>query len=265
MMGGSRHQRKGIKTLRGRGQAERQRSTERGQRSQRPARRQMPAEKHRHKETRTEGQTRKERDRNSQREVIGEIQTREVAETGRDRDLHGETETRYTERASGPLGEPQTLRKPRSRGRDGLGLLDSAGRPGKDRHPGGRGPGRPPPLTCRPPRAAAPLSSGRGTSWGEVAAHGTRAPSRAGPASRAYAAPPPPAPPRPVRPAPRSAGSAAPAAPCAPGSRSFKGSAFEDRLSAPVARPLTAHLGTACSPEKPRPQRGLTSLGRYCT
>lgn len=77
-----------------------------------------------------------------------------------------------------------------------------------------------------------------------MAAHGTRAPSRAGPASRAYAAPPPPAPPRPVRPAPRSAGSAAPAAPCAPPSRRFKGSACEESLGVPIAGQFTVRPGT---------------------
>lgn len=185
----------------------------------------------RDRDSQREGQklTRGSHRRNTDRRSDGELRS--------DGDCERQGPTRrdghpYTERDRDPQGEPQTLRKPRRRGRDGLGLLDSAGRPGKDRHPGGRGPGRPPPLTCRPPRAAVPLSSGRGTSWGEVAAHGTRALSRAGPASRAYAAPPPPAPPRPIRPAPRSAGSAVPAAPSSPPSRRVKGSACEERSSA---------------------------------
>ena len=147
-----------------------------------------------------------------------------MTETGRHGDPHREKQRpKYRKRPTRRTTDPQ--RTPQRRRRDGLGLLDSAGRPGKDRHPGGRDPGRPPPLTCRPPREAVPFSSGRGTSWGEAAAHGARVPSRAGPASPAYAAPPPPAPPKPVRPAPRSTGSAAPAAPSAPRSCGVKGSA----------------------------------------
>lgn len=118
--GEARDQRNGRKTLRGQGQTERQRSNGRGQWSQSPARRRLDAsgETQTQRDPHRGTETRKERDRNSQGEVIGEIQTGGVTEscgateTARDRDPHEETATR-TQRETGthkenhrPSGSP---------------------------------------------------------------------------------------------------------------------------------------------------------------
>lgn len=106
-------------------------------------------------------------------------------------------------------GDPQ---KPRC---DGVGLLDSAGSREKEWHPAGRGSCWLPPLTCHPPRAAAPLSSGRVTSWRDTAGHGAPTPS---PAAR------PAQPTRRLhpRPAPWSVGSVPPAGRAAPQSQPIR-------------------------------------------
>ena len=88
---------------------------------------------------------------------------------------------------------------------------------------------------------------------------GTELPSRASPASLAYAAPPPPAPPKPVRPAPSSVGSVAPSTPSAPRSCRVKGSASGGRRERATAGNLLP--GIAGGLKRLRPRRALKSTG----
>lgn len=110
--GEARDQRNGRKTLRGQGQTERQIQWERSMESESRTQTNASGETQTLRDPHRGTETRKERDRNSQGEVIGEIQTGGVTETARDRDPHGETATR-TQRETGthkenhrPSGSP---------------------------------------------------------------------------------------------------------------------------------------------------------------
>ena len=150
-----------------------------------------------------------------------------MTETGRAKDAE-RNRNPNTERD--PQRETQTLREPRRDGSpNGLGLLESSRWPGKNWHPGGRGPGRPPSSPAVLPGQLRRFPPGGEHRSGRRRHMGTELPSRASPASLAYAAPPPPAPPKPVRPAPWSVGSVAPSTPSAPRCCGVKGSAFEGR------------------------------------
>lgn len=154
--------------------------------------------------------------------------------------------------------------RPQRQGRDGLGLLDSAARPGRI---GTRrvGPG--------PAAAAAHLPFSQGSCAvflleGNIAVGGgstwDASSKPGGPASRAYAAPPPPAPPRPVLPAPRSCRALVPAAPSAPRSRSVKGSACEKHVSVPTVGRVTNYSSgrRLTSRDTEAPERAhVTGLG----
>lgn len=81
-------------------------------------------------------------------------ETSGLTKPGRDRDPLRARQTPIYGESQGPTGEPQTLR-PQRRRRDDLGLLDSAGRPGKREASGGTG--------TVPAAAAAHLPSSQGS------------------------------------------------------------------------------------------------------